>query len=166
MKTSLDLPSGSQSSACPGVTVARSSRSRPRMVRTGSLVGLGDLPADPARIHPTVFNTAFTSDAVSPTVALSLLQGMTAMDGHEFWFDDVDCVSAAFSRDIRLTGHRQVTDAYLLSLARARSGCLATPDRRAGWLLPRHLRPDPRLRIVEARQIDTDSREPNRDEGE
>lgn len=73
------------------------------------------------------------------------------MDGHEFWSDDVDCVSAGFSRDIQLTGHRQVTDAYLLLLAQARSGCLATLDRRVGWLLPPHLRPDPHLRIVEAR---------------
>ena len=54
------------------------------------------------------------------------------MDGHEFWSDDVDRPSAAFSRGIRLTGHRQVTDAYLLLLARARSGCLVTLDRRVG----------------------------------
>ncbi|MDE0044554.1 MAG: VapC toxin family PIN domain ribonuclease [bacterium] len=95
-------------------------------------------------------NTAFSSDAVSPTTALSLLQDITDMDGHEFWSDDVDCVSVPFSRDVQLTGHRQVTDAYLLLLARARSGCLATLDRRVGWLVPRHLRPNPHLRIVEA----------------
>ena len=56
-------------------------------------------------------NPAFTSDAVSPPAALSLLRDMTAMDGHQFWSDDVDCVSAAFSGGIRLSGHRQVTDA-------------------------------------------------------
>ena len=95
-------------------------------------------------------NSAFTSDAVSPTAALSLLRDIAAMDGHRFWPDDVDCVSAAFPTGIRLTGHRQVTDAYLLSLARARSGCLATLDRRMSRILPRSDRPNPHLRIVEA----------------
>ncbi len=96
-------------------------------------------------------NPAFTSDAVSPTEALSLLQDITAMDGHEFWPDDVDCMSAAFANGMQITGHRQVTDAYLLSLARKRSGCLATLDRRMNWLLPRSDRPNPHLRIVETR---------------
>lgn len=96
-------------------------------------------------------NPAFTSDAVSPTEALSLLKGITAMDGHEFWSDDVDCVSATFADGMRITGHRQVTDAYLISLARARSGCLATLDRRMGRLLPQGDQPSPHLRIVETR---------------
>ncbi len=95
-------------------------------------------------------NPAFTSDAVSPPTALSLLRNITAMDGHEFWSDDIDCASAGFSTDIRIVGHRQVTDAYLLSLARANSGCLATLDRRISRLLPRSDRPNPHLKIVEA----------------
>lgn len=95
-------------------------------------------------------NSAFTSDAVSPTAALSLLRDITAVNGHRFWPDDIDCVSAAFSTGLQLTGHRQVTDAYLLSLARARSGCLATLDRRMIRILPQDDRPNPHLRIVEA----------------
>jgi len=95
------------------------------------------------------FGPAFTSDAVSPPEALSLLQAITAMDGHELWPEDVDCVSASFADGLRITGHRQVTDAYLLSLARARSGCLATLDRQIGWLLPRSNRPSPNLRVVD-----------------
>ena len=81
--------------------------------------------------------------------ALSLLREITAMDGHEFWSDDIDCVSAAFSTGMRIAGHRQVTDAYLLSLARARAGCLATLDRRISRLLPEGERPSPHLRTVE-----------------
>ncbi|MDE0172416.1 MAG: hypothetical protein OYH76_11715 [Defluviicoccus sp.] len=95
-------------------------------------------------------NPAFTSDAVSPPAALSLLRHITAMGGHEFWSDDVDCMSAAFSGGIRLSGHRQVTDAYLLSLARARSGCLATLDRRMNRMVPQDDRPSQHLRIVDA----------------
>lgn len=95
-------------------------------------------------------NPAFTSDAVSPTAALSLLRDITAMHDHEFWSDDVDCVSPAFLAGTQIAGHRQVTDAYLLSLARAGSGCLATLDRRMSRMLPRSDRPNPHLRIVEA----------------
>lgn len=95
-------------------------------------------------------NPAFTSDAVSPVEALSLLRAMIAMDGHEFWPDDIDCASGSFATGLRMTGHRQVTDAYLLSLARARAGCLATLDRRMNRLLPANERPDRHLRIVEA----------------
>ena len=94
---------------------------------------------------------AFTSDAVSPTEALSLLKDIVAMDGHEFWSDNVNCLSAMFGNGMQITGHRQVTDAYLLSLARDRSGCLATLDRRISWLLPRRGRPSPHLRIIESR---------------
>ncbi|MCY4395030.1 MAG: hypothetical protein OXC10_07855 [Rhodospirillaceae bacterium] len=94
-------------------------------------------------------NPAFTSDAVSPTEALSLLGGMTALEGHEFWSDDVDCASAALAGGMRMTVHRQVTDACLLSLARAHAGCLATLDRRMNRLLSLDERPNRHLRIVE-----------------
>ena len=98
-------------------------------------------------------NPAFTSDAVTPAAALAMLRTMTALDGYEFWADDVDCVTGAFSTGIHMTVHRQVTDAYLFSLARARSGCLATLDRRMHRLLPRGERSSPHLRIIETGQI-------------
>lgn len=94
-------------------------------------------------------NPAFTSDAVSPNEALSLLGSIVASEGHEFWPDDVDCASAAFAAGMRMTVHRQVTDAYLLSLARAHAGCLATLDRRMSRLLPPDERQNRHLRIVE-----------------
>ncbi|MDE0345989.1 MAG: hypothetical protein OXI66_09445 [Boseongicola sp.] len=97
------------------------------------------------------FNPAFSSDAVSPPEALILLPAITAMDGHEFWPNDIDCVSASFADDLRSTGQRQVSDAYPLSFARERSGCLATLDCQISWLLPRSDRPGPHLRIVESR---------------
>lgn len=45
---------------------------------------------------------------------------------HEFWPDDVGYDDADLSG---VVGHRQVTDAYLASLARARGGRVATFDR-------------------------------------
>ena len=94
-------------------------------------------------------NPSFTNDAVTPDAALDMLRAMTSRDGHAFWPDDLDCVASGFSADLRVPGHRQVTDAYLFALARARSGCLATLDRRIRRLLPQNERASPHLRIIE-----------------
>ena len=96
-------------------------------------------------------NPAFTDDAVTPDAALAVLRAMTALDGHEFWPDEIDCAAAGYSSNLRVAGHRQVTDAYLLSLARTRSGCLVTFDRRMRRLLPQDERSSPHLRIIENR---------------
>jgi len=58
--------------------------------------------------------------------AVRLVADLTADPRHEFWPDDLP-----FDQ-VRLTGvvgHRQVTDAYLAGLARARHARLATFDR-------------------------------------
>ena len=94
-------------------------------------------------------NPAFTADAVTPNAALAMLAAMTARDGHAFWADDGDCVTAERLAQLRVTGHRQVTDAYLLALARAHSGCLATLDRRMRRLLTRDERSSSHLRVIE-----------------
>ena len=55
-----------------------------------------------------------------------LLRGVSAVEGHEFWVDDLSYADI----DMRgVIGHRQVTDAYLAALARSRGGRLATLDR-------------------------------------
>ena len=95
-------------------------------------------------------NPLFTTDAVTPDAALEMLGTMTAGDEHEFWPDDMDCVVSGFSVGLRIAGHRHVSDAYLFSLARARSGCLATLDRRIRRLLPQDERASPHLRVIEA----------------
>lgn len=94
-------------------------------------------------------NPAFTTDAVTPSAAADLLRAMTAMEGHEFWPDEIDCAGSGFPGHLRIPGHRQVTDAYLFSLARARSECLATLDRRMRRLLREDERPSPHLQVIE-----------------
>ena len=94
-------------------------------------------------------NSAFTSDAVTPTTALAALKSMTVIEAHEFWPDGVDCSTGAFSAGARIIGHRQVSDAYLLSLAQARSGCLATLDKKMHQLLPRGEGASRYLRVIE-----------------
>lgn len=59
------------------------------------------------------------------TAARTILSGATSDARHEFWPDDIQYVSVPAEGII---GHRQVTDAYLAQLARARGGRLATLD--------------------------------------
>lgn len=47
-------------------------------------------------------------------------------EGHQFWPDDLGYEGIDLGA---VVGHRQVTDAYLAGLARARGSRLATPDR-------------------------------------
>ena len=72
-------------------------------------------------------NPAFTPEAVRPSEALELLRRICALPGHEFWPDEVSLLEAQAAP--RLAGHRQVTDAYLLTLAAFHEGILATLDR-------------------------------------
>ena len=57
--------------------------------------------------------------------ARALLEAIEEMSDHAFWSDDVPYSSVRFTGVI---GHRQVTDAYLASLARHHGGRLATMD--------------------------------------
>ena len=63
----------------------------------------------------------------TPAQSVTALQRLTALDGHEFWPDDVRGVmDPELTR--RLRGHLQVTDAHLLTLAGNRGGRLITFD--------------------------------------
>lgn len=55
----------------------------------------------------------------------AILAGTTAHPQHEFWSDDLPYTEVPVQGII---GHRQVTDAYLAQLARARGARLATFD--------------------------------------
>jgi hypothetical protein len=73
-------------------------------------------------------NPAFTANAVSPADALALLRRVTGLPGHDFWADDLP-LGDAFPPSVLLSSHRQITDGYLLALAAAHDGVLATLDR-------------------------------------
>ncbi len=74
-------------------------------------------------------NASVVGAAVRPSEACSLLTELREVGAHQFWTDDIEpSVSPYFPRD-RLVGHRQVTDAHLLALARRHSGAIATLDR-------------------------------------
>ncbi|MEO8103827.1 MAG: TA system VapC family ribonuclease toxin [Betaproteobacteria bacterium] len=89
-------------------------------------------------------NAKIITNAVSPRAAMQALAQMTALSGHQFWPDDLPLGGlASFSR-ASLVGHRQVTDAYLLEIARHRQGILATLDGGIADLLAKN---EPRTRI-------------------
>jgi len=70
----------------------------------------------------------------SETAAPRYLLGMIGqMSGHEFWPDDLSYQAV----DLELIrGHKQVTDAYLVALARKNGGKLATFDEALAALYP------------------------------
>jgi hypothetical protein len=73
-------------------------------------------------------NPAFSPDALSAQNAVSLLERNLDHPSHHFWPADITLQEALEISGVRLNGHRQVTDAYLLGLALHKKGRLATCD--------------------------------------
>ena len=69
----------------------------------------------------------------TPQEGMGLSGALTAAAGHVFWPDDVPYTNAILSK---VTGHGDVTDAYLAETARHRGGRLVTFDRRLAALHP------------------------------
>jgi uncharacterized protein len=63
-----------------------------------------------------------------PSAIAKLLRAFRAMPGHHFWPDNISVVDDAHIDVGRLSSHGRVTDSYLLALAGARGGRLATLD--------------------------------------
>lgn len=81
-------------------------------------------------------NPKIFKDAVNPGQAVDLLGRITALKGHIFWSDCPSIPDATGWNELTLTGHRHLTDAYLLILAMRHGGRLATFDRGIPELLP------------------------------
>jgi toxin-antitoxin system PIN domain toxin len=65
----------------------------------------------------------------SPSVVANLLEQFLALPGHIFWPDDISILDRKLFSGVVMTSG-QVTDSYLLALAVAHNGQLATLDRR------------------------------------
>ena len=96
--------------------------------------GWATCPLTEAGFVRIVSNAAFSRDAVTPREAAGVLAANTAAKDHAFWPDEVPFAEAIAFADVRLVGHQQVTDAYLLGLALRRGGVLATLDERIAAL--------------------------------
>ena len=61
--------------------------------------------------------------------AREALQNLVSRPGHAYWPDVPSYLDATTTLFKRMQGHRQITDAYLLGLARHHGGKLATLDK-------------------------------------
>ncbi|MDQ6680602.1 MAG: VapC toxin family PIN domain ribonuclease [Pseudomonadota bacterium] len=66
----------------------------------------------------------------APTVVIDSLAAIRALKGHTFWPDDISLADSRHVDASRLSSHAQVTDSYLLALAKAHGGRLASMDRK------------------------------------
>jgi toxin-antitoxin system PIN domain toxin len=74
--------------------------------------------------HARYPNSAGTPAAVAELVAI-----LRGLGGHEFWSDDISLLECQHIDTTRLLDSGQVNDTYLLALAVAHGGRLATFDR-------------------------------------
>ncbi len=96
--------------------------------------GWATCPVTQAGFVRIVSNPAFSRDAVQPREAVQVLSANTAAKDHQFWPDELPLATAVAFAAVRLMGHQQVTDAYLLGLAISRDAKLATLDKRIAAL--------------------------------
>ena len=75
--------------------------------------------------HPRYPNTPG-----SPAVVAGIVATLRGLPGHRFWPDDLSLVGSDLVDPARILTSAQVTDTYLLALAKAHGGELATFDRR------------------------------------
>lgn len=77
-----------------------------------------------------VSNPQYFNSPTTPSVVVASMQSLLAQPGHIFWPDDISLLDSARIDSSRLLTSAQVTDTYLLALAQAHGGKLATLDRR------------------------------------
>ncbi|MFY9744202.1 MAG: type II toxin-antitoxin system VapC family toxin [Candidatus Sulfotelmatobacter sp.] len=83
-----------------------------------------------------VSNPNFSPRSVSVQEAIEALRDSLADKAHNFWADSISFPDAVRMLDRPITGHQQITDAYLVALAIENRGKLATLDRGIARLAP------------------------------
>ncbi len=66
----------------------------------------------------------------TPAVVAQTFAGLCALPGHVWWSDDISILDSTIFDVTRLLNSAQVSDTYLLGLAKARGGKFATFDKR------------------------------------
>lgn len=77
-----------------------------------------------------VGNPRYPNSPGTPAAVVDMLAHMRSLPGHVFWAGDISLLDTALVDATRLIGHAQITDSYLLALACAHNGHLASFDRR------------------------------------
>jgi len=78
---------------------------------------------------------AYPSGQRTPAEAIETLNALKLAfaESHDFWSDQLSLTDSAVFNPAMIAGARQVTDAYLLGLAIARSSTLVSFDRSLPW---------------------------------
>jgi len=92
--------------------------------------GWATCPITQAALVRVLSNPAFSQRALTPFKAVQVLSRNVALAGHHFWSDSIDLREALEGMPTALSGHQQITDAYLVGLAIHNRGKLATLDRK------------------------------------
>lgn len=77
-----------------------------------------------------VSHPKYPNSVGSPAALIPIVAELRQLPGHCFWPDDLSLVASDLVDATEITTARQVTDTYLLALALAHDGVLATFDRR------------------------------------
>ena len=77
-----------------------------------------------------VSHARYPNSPGTPAAVAQLMTGLCALPGHVFWPNDISLLDTKKLDASRLLSSAQVTDSYLLVLAIAHDGKLATFDRR------------------------------------
>jgi uncharacterized protein len=91
-------------------------------------------------------NPAVVGEVISFATACSVLEQLQGHPLHRFWTMEKDFLS--LTRDLDVSGYRQVTDASLLGLAREKGGRLVSFDRKMKVLIDQAPELEPFLVIV------------------
>jgi uncharacterized protein len=75
-------------------------------------------------------NPKYPNSPGAPSAVAPILERMRALPGHVFWADEISLIGGDLVDAGKIATHAQVTDVYLLALAVAKHGKLATFDRR------------------------------------
>lgn len=112
-----------QDHACAGAWFSRHPRN-----------GWATCPFTQSALVRLLSNPVFSPRALTVENALRLLEANVKLPGHHFWPSDITVTDAIGKIERRLTGHGQITDAYLIGLAIHHRGKLATLDKGiAAW---------------------------------
>ena len=95
--------------------------SKAATIRSGS-------PCSSANLLRIVGHPRYPDSPGPPSTVAPTLAAIRALPGHSFWPDGISMVDPAFFDTAALSSHARVTDSYLLALARANKGKLATMD--------------------------------------
>lgn len=87
-------------------------------------------PITENRVLRILGNPKYPNSPGSPAQVAPILTKMRGLPGHVFWSDDISLVASDFIQPDKIATPAQVTDVYLLAIAVAKGGKLATFDRR------------------------------------